>query len=160
MTPDRELPLLAVAALAVVACEHPEHPHPETSSGGGEQPCMVAAESESSGVAESSAMGDAVGTYLWHMVPGVGVEIDIDLGTDGWMGAAFEAPGTPLDWDIHSHEGDEVIIHDSGYSVAAFAQLTSPGPGIYSFYWRNTGTSDASLCVELSLSGEAGIHPH
>lgn len=143
---------MAITVLAPAACAQPDHPEIETSSGGGEAPCVVEA--------SASTGADAIaGTWEWRMAPGVATELDIDLGADGWMGATFESPGAPLQWDIHSHAGDEVIVHDSGEDVSGFADLVAPAPGIYSFYWRNPGPSDATLCVELQLSGEATLHP-
>lgn len=143
----------AFVALAM-GCEHPHHEGPVTSTGGGEPACQV--ELEGGGSGDVIAI-DA--TYVWTMVPGVAAEIDVDLGTNGWMGAAFEAPGTPLDWDIHSHERGEVVVHASGRDVAGLAELTAPAPGLYSFYWRNPGPSDATLCVEVMLEGDASLHP-
>jgi hypothetical protein len=142
---------MAIAVLAP-ACAQPDHPEIATSSGGDDAPCVVEG--------SASTGDDAIaGTWEWRMAPGAAAEIDVDLGADGFMAASFESPGAPLQWDIHSHAGDEVIVHDSGEDVSGFADLVAPAPGIYSFYWRNPGPSDATLCVELQLSGEAALHP-
>jgi hypothetical protein len=143
---------MAIAVLAPAACAHPDHAEIETSSGGGDAPCVL--ESAASTGDEAIA-----GTWQWRMAPGVATEIDVDLGTGGFMAATFESPGAPLQWDIHSHEGDDVIVHDGGEDVSGFADFVAPAPGIYSFYFRNPGPSDATLCVELQLAGEAALHP-
>jgi hypothetical protein len=147
----RPVAIASVGAAVLCACAHPDHPELQTSSGGEAQPCMV---DLATGGAEAQAA-----TYEWRMVPGVAAELDVDLGADGWMGAAFHSSGVALDWDIHTHEGDDVVVLDSGHDVSGFAELTAPHPGLYSFFWRNPGPADATLCVELSLTGDAALHP-
>jgi hypothetical protein len=145
----------SASSLVVLAigCEHPPHAGPVTSTGGGEPACEVGREGATSGAAMEI---DA--TYAWTMVPGVAVEIDVDLGANGSMAAAFEAPGTPLDWDIHGHERGGVVVYASGRDIAEVVQLTAPAPGLFSFHWRNPGPADATLCVEVMLEGDASLH--
>ena len=143
---------LAIGALLAVACTHDrDHEGPVTSTGGEGMPCAI--EDASTG---SEALD---GVFEWTLAPGVVAEINVDLGDDGFMHADFDAAGIALDWDIHTHDGEQVVVLDSGKGVAGAAELHAPAAGLYSFYWRNGGSIDATLCVELTLDGTAALHP-
>lgn len=98
----------------------------------------------------------------WVVAPGDMAEINVELAAGDTMAATFSTDGAALAWNVHSHRGDEAIIHDEGSDAAGTLRHTANEAGMVSFLWMNRGTTPVALRIELVLGGTARVdstHP-
>lgn len=97
-------------------------------------------------------------TRRWVVAPGDMAEINVELAAGDTMAATFSTDGAALSWNVHSHRGDEAIIHDEGSDATGTLRHASNEGGIVSFLWMNRGTTPVVLRIELALGGTARVH--
>lgn len=73
------------------------------------------------------------------------------------MQVEFDA-SAPLAWNVHSHPGGEVVIHDEGTAAEATVPFTPPSAGTYSYRWENKGAAAVELTIRLRLPEQGHIH--
>lgn len=98
----------------------------------------------------------------WVVAPGDMAEINVELAAGDTMAASFSTDGAALSWNVHSHRGDEAIIHDEGSDAAGTLRHAANEAGMVSFLWMNRGTTRVVLRIELVLGGTARVdstHP-
>lgn len=86
------------------------------------------------------------------------VELNVELSAGAAMTAEFSTNGEPLEWNAHSHPGDEVVMHAQGTDAAAQPRLVAEEAGIHSFLWKNGGERPVRLTVTLRIEGEGSLH--
>lgn len=84
-------------------------------------------------------------------------EINLELGAGDTMAATFSTDGAPLQWNVHSHEGSDAIIHARGEGASGELRHDAAKTGMYSFLWHNEQRAPVRLTVELT-SGSASVH--
>ena len=97
-------------------------------------------------------------TRTWTIAPGDMAEINLELAAGATMAAKFSSDGDALKWNVHSHEGDNAIIHAQGGDANGEPRHTAAKAGMYSFLWKNDGKKPVQLTVELELGGSARVH--
>jgi hypothetical protein len=97
-------------------------------------------------------------TRRWVVAPGDMAEINVELAAGDTMAATFSADGAALSWNVHSHRGDEAIIHDEGSDATGTLRHTSKEAGMVSFLWMNRGAAPVVLRIDLVLGGTARVH--
>lgn len=91
--------------------------------------------------------------------PGGFVEVNLAMNASAEVSASFEADA-PLAWDVHSHDGQRVLVHDNGTAANGTINLQAPEEGVYSLLWENR--RDAATTVSVTVRGSAtlaGIAP-
>lgn len=85
--------------------------------------------------------------------PGKSHEVDVTLRQGERLTWSFEArPPVPIRWDIHSHSGDQVVVHARGENATASGAFTAPHDGVYSLLMENSNPTE----VELRYTAEGG----
>lgn len=90
--------------------------------------------------------------------PGEFAEINLEMGAGASTDVAFQAEGGPLEWNVHSHDGDKVEIHAEGVGATGDVRFTAPGAGPFSYMWKNAGGAPVQLTVRLSADGPVRVH--
>lgn len=96
------------------------------------------------------------------LAPGEFAEINLDMAAGSATDVAFEAAGGPLEWNVHSHDGDKVAIHAEGAAADGKVRFAAPGAGLYSYLWKNSSTKPVRLTAHLASQGAVrvqSIHP-
>jgi hypothetical protein len=93
----------------------------------------------------------------WTIAPGDMAEINLELGAGDAMTARFSTDGGTLKWNVHSHEGNEAIIHAQGNDASGGPRHVAAKAGMYSFLWKNEGTKPIQLEVALE-EGASKVH--
>lgn len=93
----------------------------------------------------------------WTIAPGDMAEINLELAAGEAMTARFSTEGGPLKWNVHSHEGDEAVIHAHGSAASGEPRHVAAKAGMYSFLWRNDGAKPVQLTVMLE-EGARKVH--
>ncbi|MFN7132698.1 MAG: hypothetical protein ACK4N5_11495 [Myxococcales bacterium] len=88
----------------------------------------------------------------WSLAPGVTAEVNLLMDPDTSAEARFQASGV-LAWDVHRHEGREVIVEQQGASDAGTLVLSTATGGKLSFAWRNGSAEPITLEVRVSGQG-------
>jgi hypothetical protein len=66
--------------------------------------------------------------------------------------------GGNIEWNVHSHPGKDVVVHDEGDGPKGNLAFTAPEDGAYSYLWENKkGKKNVMLRVRLTLSGGARV---
>lgn len=97
-------------------------------------------------------------TRRWVVAPGDMAEINVELGAGDTMAATFSTDGAALSWNVHSHRGDEAVIHDEGSDATGTLRHASNEGGMVSFLWMNRSTTPVVLRIDLVLGGTARVH--
>jgi hypothetical protein len=93
----------------------------------------------------------------WTIAPGDMAEINLELAAGDAMTARFSTDGSTLKWNVHSHEGNEAIIHAQGSDASGEPRHVAAKGGMYSFLWKNEGTKPVQLTVALE-EGAGKVH--
>ncbi len=87
------------------------------------------------------------------------MDVAIEPGTFAEFNTHMEAGATiqwtwsadaEVPWDLHSHAGRQVQIHQRGTDSAGNGSFTAPSAGTYSLYWNNVGNQTVKLSYEVS----------
>jgi hypothetical protein len=108
--------------------------------------------------AKRDASTSAAWSRTWTVAPGEMAEINLELAAGDTMAARFSTDGGVLSWNVHSHEGNEAIIHAKGDAASGRPEHTAAKPGMYSFLWHNSSRTPVRLTVTLELGGAAKVH--
>ena len=119
------------------------------------------------GTASDTAIADAATptpTPLDDVVLAAGkfAEINFEMGGSSAADVVFQAAGGPLEWNVHSHNGDKVVIHAEGKGAEGTVHFAAPGAGQYSYLWKNSGTVPVRLSARLMAQGTVrvqSVHP-
>lgn len=106
----------------------------------------------------ASTSPDPAWTRRWVVAPGDMAEINVELAAGDAMAATFSTDGAALSWNVHSHRGDEAIIHDEGSDATGTLRHASNEGGMVSFLWMNRSTTPVVLRIDLVLGGTARVH--
>ena len=82
---------------------------------------------------------------------GTFVEADFDATTGDVIEADYDTGGVALNWNVHTHRGDQEERYTSGTSDAHVIEFTAPESLRYSFYWENLTETDAIMLVTLRI---------
>lgn len=96
---------------------------------------------------------DAEWSRTWTIEPGRIAEVNLALAAGATMAATFSTDGAPLSWNVHSHEGDDAIIHAEGKDASGELRHVVTKGGMVSFLWINDGPAPVRLTVELTRGG-------
>jgi hypothetical protein len=107
-------------------------------------------------VASDSQPGDLERSFA--LAPGAFAEANLELPAGGTVRATFDAGAVPVHWDVHSHPGDEVVIHDQGQATNGTLEFTPPEAGPFSLLWENRAAASTQLAVTLELPPGASVH--
>ncbi|MCY0986967.1 hypothetical protein OV203_07530 [Nannocystis sp. ILAH1] len=92
------------------------------------------------------------------LAPGKFAEINLDMGEGSSTEVTFEATGGPLEWNVHSHDGDNVVIHAEGAGTDGKVRFAAPRAGLYSYLWKNAGAAPVRLTTRLAATGQVRVH--
>lgn len=92
------------------------------------------------------------------LAPGAFAEANLELPAGATVRARFDAGSVPLHWDVHSHPGSEVVIHDQGQATSGTIEFTPAEAGPYSLLWENRAAASTTLSVTLELPPGASVH--
>ena len=92
------------------------------------------------------------------LAPGKFAEINLDMGEGSSTEVTFAATGGSLEWNVHSHDGDHVVIHAEGSGTAGKVRFAAPRAGLYSYLWKNAGTASIRLTTHLASNGQVRVH--
>lgn len=90
--------------------------------------------------------------------PGKFAEINFDMSVGSATDVTFHAAGGPVEWNVHSHDGDKVAIHAEGTGADGQVRFAAPGAGLFSYLWKNTGSTPVRLTARLSSQGAVRVH--
>lgn len=113
------------------------------------------------GVASDTSKADlASPTPLDDVIvePGKFAEINFEMAEGSAADVAFEAAGGSLQWNVHSHDGDKVVIHVEGTASEGTVRFAAPGAGPYSYLWQNSGSAPVRLTARLTARGTVRVH--
>jgi len=81
------------------------------------------------------------------------VEAWVSMAAGTSLVVEFEAFGGSLEWDLHSHSGDDVTQHDVGVDSSREVQFVSPFAGDFFFLFENTAGSDVAVSARIQVAG-------
>ena len=90
--------------------------------------------------------------------PGKFAEINLEMADGSATDIVFQAAGGPLEWNVHSHDGDKVVIHAEGVGAEGSVRFAAPRAGPFSYLWKNAGTTSVRLTVRLTSKGGVRVH--
>ncbi len=96
------------------------------------------------------------------LLPGKFAEINLEMAAGSTTDVTFQAAGGPLEWNVHSHDGDKVAIHAEGSAADGKVRFAAPRAGFYSYLWKNSGSTPVRLTARLAAQGTVrvqSIHP-
>lgn len=96
------------------------------------------------------------------LAPGEFAEINVEMGGSSAADVVFQAAGGPLEWNVHSHNGEQVVIHAEGEGREGTLRFAAPGAGQYSYLWKNSGPASVRLTARLTAQGAVrvqSVHP-
>jgi len=96
------------------------------------------------------------------LAPGEFAEVNLEMAAGAATDAAFRATGGALEWNVHSHDGDQVATHAEGTGADGTVRFMAPRAGGYSYLWKNSGSAPVRLTVRLASQGAVhvrSIHP-
>jgi hypothetical protein len=100
--------------------------------------------------------GEARLAWRVEVGAGQGVELNYELAQGARLEGAFSGDGA-LGWDVHSHAGEAVTIHQRGDGQQGTFVFTAPAAGGYSVQWTNAGAGPVSLLLQVRLQGEGKL---
>ncbi len=92
------------------------------------------------------------------LAPGDFAEINLEMADGSATDVAFDSAGGPLEWNVHSHDGDKVAVHAEGVAADGKVRFAAPGAGLYSYLWKNSGTKPVRLTARLTAQGAVRVH--
>lgn len=90
--------------------------------------------------------------------PGKFAEINLEMPEGSSTEVEFHAMGGALEWNVHSHDGDNVVIHAEGAAAAGKVRFAAPRAGLFSYLWKNAGASPVRLTARLTANGAVRVH--
>ncbi|MDC0675414.1 hypothetical protein [Nannocystis radixulma] len=90
--------------------------------------------------------------------PGKFAEINLKMAEGTSTEVTFTATGGPLEWNVHSHEGDTVVIHSQGTGTDGKVRFVAPRAGLYSYLWTNASAAPIRLTADLKANGQVRVH--
>jgi len=84
------------------------------------------------------------------LAPGGQYEANFPLAANQAVRWSFiTEPPTPMRYDLHHHEGAQVLTHAEGEAVQANGTFTAPGAALYSLFLQNVGGQTAKVTYVL-----------
>lgn len=125
---------------------------------GGHKPGDGSCGGAASDVSEADAAGPTP-TPLEDVVlePGKFAEINLEMPEGSSTEVEFHATGV-LEWNVHSHDGDNVVIHSEGAAAEGKVRFAAARAGLFSYLWKNAGTSPVRLTARLTANGAVRVH--
>ena len=105
--------------------------------------------------------GEARLAWRVQVAPGAAAELDYRLARGARLEVSSSADAA-VAWDVHSHAGEQVVLHQQGEGARGAFTFSPEAPGTYSVMWKNEGAAPVSLLVGVALEGEgelASSHP-
>jgi hypothetical protein len=90
--------------------------------------------------------------------PGKIAEINLEMSKGAIAEIEFVGVGGPLEWNVHSHDGDNVVIHAEGTGADGKVKFAAPRAGGFSYLWKNAGATVVRLTTRLSSTGTVRVH--
>lgn len=90
--------------------------------------------------------------------PGKFAEINLEMAAGSATDVTFQAAGGPLEWNVHTHDGDKVAIHAEGTAADGKVRFAAPRAGLYSYLWKNSGSTPVRLTARLATQGTVRVH--
>ncbi len=101
-----------------------------------------------------------IGVLAYRLGAGMIAEIDLEVGDAAQLFSRFEAAGTPVDWDLHTHAADgAVIVHEEGSGAVGTVARDGLEADLYSLAYSGRGPVEATLCVGVYGSDDVSIVP-
>jgi hypothetical protein len=146
-----EVPATASRSSAEASCRH------ELGRCGGHKPGDGACGGASADAAEPARdtptpLSDVV------VAPGKFAEINLEMAEGSTAVITFQAAGGPLEWNVHSHEGDKAVVHAEGTGEAGELRFAAPRSGPFSYLWKNPGSAPVRLTARLASEGSVRVH--
>ena len=79
------------------------------------------------------------------------------VGPGGAARAHFEADGD-VQWDMHTHAGQDIRVLSQGIGRAGDIPFDSPAGGLYSFAWYNRASAPIAVDVQITVTGDVAFH--
>jgi hypothetical protein len=103
---------------------------------------------------QAASAGERPGAQRVRIEPGKFFESNLQLREGEQLRWSFSAqPAEPVSWDIHSHPGNQVVVHDSGDAPAANGTFTAPSAGVYSLLLQNSNPDP----LDVTYTVEGGV---
>lgn len=96
------------------------------------------------------------------LAPGQAAEINLEMAAGSATTVTFQSAGGPLEWNVHSHDGDKVAVHAEGTAADGTVRFSAPGAGLFSYLWKNSGSATVRLTARLASQGGVrvqSVHP-
>lgn len=90
--------------------------------------------------------------------PGKFAEINLEMAKGAAVTVEFISSGAPVAWNVHSHVGDQAVIHAEGSSASDTIRFVAERDGAFSYLWQNKGTGPMTLDVKLRAEGPVRLH--
>lgn len=78
-------------------------------------------------------------------------EGEFDLTPGASITVEFSTGGTPVTWNLHTHDDDQTQNLHQGESAADRYEYTATKAGHYWPMWENKSTAEVTLTVEITL---------
>ncbi len=92
------------------------------------------------------------------VAPGKFAEINLEMGESSTALISFRSEGGAVEWNVHSHDGDKLVIHAEGAGETGELRFAAPRAGPFSYLWKNTGVATVRLTAHLSAEGSVHVH--
>lgn len=90
--------------------------------------------------------------------PGKFAEINLEMGEGATIEVEYTGAGGALEWNVHSHDGDNVVIHAEGVGSEGKLPFSAPHAGLYSYLWKNASSTPVRLTTRLNSTGTVRVH--
>lgn len=90
--------------------------------------------------------------------PGKFAEINLEMTKGAAVTVEFMSTGAPVVWNVHSHVGEQAVIHAEGSSASDAVRFVAERDGAFSYMWQNKGTGPMRLDVKLRADGSVKLH--
>jgi hypothetical protein len=83
-------------------------------------------------------------------------EVNLDMPAGSRVTATYTA-SAPVAWNVHSHPGDQVVIHQEGVDATGTLEVAPATGSAYSLLWENQGEAAIELDLHVELDGGASV---
>ncbi len=125
----------------------------ETMSCGNHEPGKCAAVEPKTPTSASSEVPLSI-TRTETIAPGKAVEVNLSFRAPVKARATFKASGA-VAWNVHSHPAGGLVEHQKGSSANGEIAFEPSTAGVYSFMWKNEGTTPVT--IDIAVSSDANV---
>lgn len=90
--------------------------------------------------------------------PGEFAEMNLQMLDGAAVTVEFAGTGAPIGWNVHSHAGEQTIVHAEGGTAADTVRFVADHDGVFSYLWQNKGRAPLTLDVKLRAEGAVTLH--